>query len=355
MRRCGADNRDTTRTVAALSDRMTDAPEGHAVPAQIATAIAGIPKALIPASLKALDRLIGATVDIPAAWLAQHKAKIDAQTQAYAAVEAAIAKAAAAEAGADPQIIERAVEVLVRQSYRKQKNKEAVSAAMIEDLRSTAEPDVGAPNEAAPSIDDDWLNVFERYAEDASTERMQQLWARVLAGEIRTPGKFSMRTLRFLSEFSQADALTFASFCDSAFGDTAPDKLVKPEGLKDIRQLIYLESAGLIQGASGLGLSRTVTFNQTGNAFLREGSLLLMLSGTPGTSFQEGIVALTPLGQELISLLPGRDARAAARRVALTMKRAEIKSAYIAVLVGDRASPIEVLWQEQEPRPPTGG
>src|SRR4051812_7590487 len=101
---------------------MSDPKELPNLPAQIAEAVAGIPKALVPAAVKALDRLIGAAVDIPVAWLAQQKAKIDTQTQAYALVEAAIAKAAASEASADPETVQRAVEVLVRQAYRKQGN-----------------------------------------------------------------------------------------------------------------------------------------------------------------------------------------------------------------------------------------
>lgn len=52
--------------------------------------------------VKALDRLLGSAVDIPVAWLAQKKAKIDAQTESYQLVEASIAQATALEA-ADPE------------------------------------------------------------------------------------------------------------------------------------------------------------------------------------------------------------------------------------------------------------
>lgn len=76
---------------------MSDPDAATNLPARVAEAIAGIPKALVPSSIKALDRLVGAAVDIPAAWLAQRKARIDAQTEAYGLVEASIAKAAAAE------------------------------------------------------------------------------------------------------------------------------------------------------------------------------------------------------------------------------------------------------------------
>lgn len=330
---------------------MTISSDQTNLPAQIAEAINGIPKSFVPSSIKALDRLVGATVDIPVAWLAQQKAKIDAQTNAYTVVEGAIARRAADEAGANPLVVDRAVDVLVRKAYRKQGNREQVGLAMIEDLRTQAEPPLTAAAQTTdtPTIDDDWLNVFERYAEDASSERMQKLWGRVLAGEVRTHGRYSLRTLRFLSEFSQADALSFSSFCASAFGDIAPAGLVKPSGGDgDIRPLIYMESAGLLQGASGVGLQYRQKFDAAGQSVIMEGPLVVILKGEPNTQFSTAVVSLTPMGQELLALLPDRDARAAARRVAQSIRTPQIKAAYLAGLVGGQATmPMEILWQEE--------
>lgn len=318
------------------------------LPAQIAEAVSSVPKALVPSSIKALDRLIGAFVDIPVAWLNQKKAKIDSQTQSFALVEGAIATVAANEAAGDLDSVQRALNVLVRKEYRKQVNREAVAVAMIDDLRNQPgnEP-VDLPDSDC-EIDDDWLNVFERYAEDASTERMQKLWARVLSGEIRKKGKYSMRTLRFLSEFSQGDALNFADFCNSVFGDIAPTKLIKPDDKKDIRNLIYMEAAGLIQGASGLGLSFSITLSDQGAGSLKEGNLAILFRGEPNTKIEANVSALTPLGQELLSLLPTRDARAAARNVANSLRVPAIESAYICKVAGDGVVPFEILWQSAE-------
>jgi hypothetical protein len=328
--------------------------EQNSLPTQIVGALATIPKALVPSCLKALDRLVGATIDIPVAWLAQKKAKIETQTEAYRLVEVAIAKRAASLAEADPETVERAAQVLIRKAYRKQVNRENVAAAALEDLSRQRNEQSGVseppPSQTHPDVDEDWLNVFERYAEDASTERMQRLWGRVLAGEIRKPGRYSMRTLRFLSEFSQADGLIFADFATSALGDIAPTKLVKPHTKTDIRDLLSLESAGLIEGGTGPGLSYTLTFNADGNAFLREGDLAIWLQGEPGTSVDFRVVVLTPLGQELLSLLPGRDRLASARKVANSFRSHQMKSAYLGrVDDTERVFPMEVLWQNEEP------
>jgi hypothetical protein len=322
------------------------------LPAQIASAITGIPHALVPAALKALDRLVGAVVDIPAAWLNQQKAKIDAQTEAYRRVEGAIASAAA-DAATDPATVQQALNVLVRKEYRKQANRQAVALAMIENLGATEADSLDGSTSTDPNLpeaNEDWLNVFERYAEDASSERMQKLWARVLAGEIRRPGRYAMRTLRFLSEFSQVDALMFETFCQNTFGDLAPKALVQPPDRRDIRDLIFLEANGLIQGASGLGLSRTMRFSDAGYMFLSENNLHICFKGTPDTEVSHAIVLLTPLGQELVTLLPGRDARVVARKVAIAMRTPHLEEAYLGFSEkpGGPFMTMEILWQKDE-------
>lgn len=222
---------------------MSNPEQSSNLPAQIAAAVAGIPAALVPACVKALDRLIGAAVDIPVAWLEYQKAKIVSQAEAFRTIDGAITVKAAEKAGSSEQFADRALGSLVRKSYRQLDNKEAVSAAMLEELQNNSTEQetvtISSPNVEPQAIDDDWLNVFERYAEDASSERMQRLWGRVLAGEVRTPGKYGMRTLRFLSEFSQSDALAFSSFCRNSFGDMAPRSLAVPE-TKKISETSYI-------------------------------------------------------------------------------------------------------------------
>ncbi len=46
------------------------------------------------------------------------------------------------------------------------------------------------------------MNFYVRNAEWATTERMRERWARLLAGEIGRPGTFSIGTLQF---FASAD------------------------------------------------------------------------------------------------------------------------------------------------------
>ena len=59
------------------------------------------------------------------------------------------------------------------------------------------------------NADADWMLRFFNSVEDISNEQMPQLWARILAGEIQQPSRFSMRTLDTLKNLTQAEAETF--------------------------------------------------------------------------------------------------------------------------------------------------
>jgi Protein of unknown function (DUF2806) len=316
---------------------------------KISDALIAVPKGLMPGCIKAIDRLVGAAIDIPVAYLNQKKAKINAQTESYKRVEASISKGAALVARADPDIVQRSLDVLVRKEYRKQTNREAVADAMIEGLSRNAPNEMeDAPSLLTADLDEDWLNVFERYAEDASSDRLQGLWGRVLAGEIRKPGRFSTRTLRFLSEFSQADALDFETFAKYAFGDISPKSLASPSDSKDIRPLVNLESSGLIQGASGLGLETTLRFNELGLAYMREDCLVIVLKGNPNTEISQSVIVLTPLGRELLSLLTNRSARYSAKAVALALRNPQTHACHLCFLKNGQLSGsmniIETFW-----------
>lgn len=56
-------------------------------------------------------------------------------------------------------------------------------------------------------IDPDWFQQFCELVLEISNKSMQQLWAKILAGEIATPGKFSLKTLHALKQMSYKEAL----------------------------------------------------------------------------------------------------------------------------------------------------
>ena len=62
---------------------------------------------------------------------------------------------------------------------------------------------------ADESPDDDWINRFFSSAQEVSSDDMQTLWGRILAGEVKQPGSYSLRTLDFLRNLTASEAKAF--------------------------------------------------------------------------------------------------------------------------------------------------
>ena len=70
--------------------------------------------------------------------------------------------------------------------------------------------------EVEPSEPDhDWTARFFNAVQDVSSEEMQSLWARVLAGEVERRGSTSIRTLQVLKNLDQVTARLFRKLCSS--------------------------------------------------------------------------------------------------------------------------------------------
>ena len=102
----------------------------------------------------------------------------------------------------DGAIDERVLARVEHQERKRQQNLERITAIAADELSGTTE----VPDQ---SPDDDWVARFFSGSQDISSEQMQKLWGKVLAGEIRKPGQFSLRTLDFLRNLSIAEAKFF--------------------------------------------------------------------------------------------------------------------------------------------------
>jgi hypothetical protein len=100
---------------------------------------------------------------------------------------------------------------------RKFENRAATTKAALEDM--DANPTTA---DAQAEIDDDWLNFFVRISEDKSSEELQQLFGRILSGEIRRPGSFSLRTVQLMSTISKQDAEALSYLLSYAINETLP-------------------------------------------------------------------------------------------------------------------------------------
>ena len=95
-----------------------------------------------------------------------------------------------------PTLEERTADRINFQEAKKQLNIESITAYAAEELKNE-EPISNEP------LDEDWTNRFFNIAEDISSDEMQALWGRILAGEIKEPKSYSLRTLELLKNLSK--------------------------------------------------------------------------------------------------------------------------------------------------------
>ncbi|MXV82272.1 DUF2806 domain-containing protein [Candidatus Poribacteria bacterium] len=134
----------------------------------------------------------------------------------------------------DPEYARTAVSKYGQKILREQVNLDNISAIAADELKSTESDNptsksTNEPNQEQSAdsinqetnsseektIDDVWLNIFEREARPQSNEEGQLLFGRILAGEIRNPGSYSFPTLKTLGELDQNTAALFKKLCSA--------------------------------------------------------------------------------------------------------------------------------------------
>ena len=177
------------------------------------------------------------------------------------------------------------------------------------------------------TIGDVWINIFETEARPQSTEDMQLLFGRILAGEIKQPGSYSIRSIRTLVELDQNTAALFKRLCSlcivvenpddryifdarvASLGDDAAQNALSKYGLS-FDQLNVLNEYGLIISDYNSWHSYNVyRGNENNLKFLlfqhqrKYWNLLPLPEEVKNQQFKLRGVALTRTGRELFRII----------------------------------------------------
>ena len=183
--------------------------------------------------VRALDKLLDYTASgigavagpMLAPWRARRASaalQITAQGQADALHTIATAQADARDVLASTSSnfqVETDIAETVRQRIQFQEEKRHGNIGSV--VGQTAEL-LGDKDVPEQEPDHDWTARFFNYIQDVSSEEMQLLWAKVLAGQIEQPGSVPIRALSILRNLDQASAKLFQVLC-SACITLAPD------------------------------------------------------------------------------------------------------------------------------------
>lgn len=268
-------------------------------------------------AVAAFDRLLGSLADWPAAFAEGRADKRRLQDQIERRMMEAQADIAQRQLRGVEQVGDALLIDIMKSEGRKQTNTAGVAIEAMEALKALPPPDT-AETEAVPetpeALDPDWLNQFTRFAEDASSDQLQQLWGRVLAGEVNCPGSFSRHTLRFVAELDRETA----EHCEFAVEYVVDRMIPKTDSWQNNQFLMAaldLQRLGLLEGVGTFGLTQNYDFTGQPRGFLKDGHVLVV-HGESGAKFSVEAMLLTRLGVEVFSLLKAKNPTTALRSLA---------------------------------------
>lgn len=172
-----------------------------------------------------------------------------------------------------------------------------------------AEEQLAHDTQAPPTrdIDEDWIFMWREYAGKVSTEDLQKLWGSVLAGEVKAPGRYSIRTLEFLKSLSKPEAemiSRLASYVIDGRVARAQAAYLDSKGM-DFEKLLMMQDLGVVSGVEAIGLATTYSSGDKGKflkAFVSHNKVLVVEHNDPTKTLRFGCYMLTAVGRQILGL-----------------------------------------------------
>lgn len=202
------------------------------------------------------------------------------------------------------KLAKRTGERLKYQEIKKQQNIEAVVDKSYEILKDEKEV-------SNKPVDQDWMTRFINSIEDVSNEEMQKIWANILAGEVKKPESFSLRTLEAIKNLTQDDAVLFEKisnyFILTSVGAVLPnvDVLLKKFDI-NYGQILHLDNCGLLNSSSSICLKLSDQLEK--GLSIGSGKIAIVIKRTTteniaSIKFEPNVYILTDVGQELLKAI----------------------------------------------------
>jgi hypothetical protein len=289
--------------------------------------VTGIPAPVRKNFIKAFSRLCTTVVEYPIALIVNSITEKRTESKARVRLIDTSAQQIAEQMRTDQAYARAAAQKFAQKIVRERVNLDQIAEIAAAELKS-GQPEVTIEQPETTSISDDWLNAFENEAAQMSSEQMQLLFGKILAGEIRRPTSFSTKTIRMIAQLDNRAAALFKKFCSLAVSIYIPQANM----LFDAR-IISMGNAGANSlSPYGLGFDSLNILQEYGliisdfnshmdyrGCIVRDPKLgvlpltyqtrlwALVPKATPPPMNQEyrvGGVALTKSGKELLPIIP---------------------------------------------------
>lgn len=154
-------------------------------------------------------------------------------------------------------------------------------------------------------IDPDWFIRWRDSVEKIGSEDLQRLWAKALAGELASPGTYSLRTLDFIKNISKLEAHEISRLAPySIHGSVFKVKAIEDAGL-NFSYLLEMEELGILSGVKSGGL-KMILSTRVPDAYeytlVHDKKILLITHEDKNKEAQFSSYKVTRLGCEILKL-----------------------------------------------------
>jgi uncharacterized repeat protein (TIGR03899 family) len=189
---------------------------------------------------------------------------------------------------------------------RRQQNLEKISQLAANELNDTASDTV-----SDEPVDDDWISRFFNSAQDVTSEKMQILWGKILAGEITSPNSYSLRTLEIVRNLTSHEAFLFAKVAKKRFDQENHSFLINPDNYKYILDalkinfgdILLLREVGLLTN-NDITTILSTNMKEQYSVGVEHGPFAIVAEVTPGEKIRDiNSIGFTNSGFQLSRLI----------------------------------------------------
>lgn len=170
-----------------------------------------------------------------------------------------------------------------------------------------AEQELENDQQEAPTeeIDSDWTTRWRDNAKKVKSEELQRLWARTLAGEVKSPGTYSLRTLDFIKNISQEEAIMISKLAPFVIENSIYKDPSLDEAGVNFNFLLEMDDLTIVSGVKGGGLQLTLatrSITEYKQILVSKNKVLIINSDDKDKKVTMECYKVTKIGIEILTL-----------------------------------------------------
>ncbi len=193
---------------------------------------------------------------------------------------------------------------MLYQEMRKEKNIEEVINVAKNVLEKEPINTISQDN-----VEEDWIMRFFNSIQDISDKKMQDLWGKILAGEIKNPNSFSFRSLDAMTKMSKSEAQLFEKMSKYIINFHGHLAILNDSHLNNRYSVTYsrilaLDECGIIDSNALMTLK--IRKNDNLVVVIVDETQLLLAKVEEEKEIEIKVFKLTRIGQDLYRVIGGQ-------------------------------------------------